>query len=264
MGKFNTILFKAVIIAVVVILGLFTVRFLAGDEDTWLCVDGEWVKHGVPYAPKPETGCGSNKSAAINSFDECIKAGNPAMESYPRQCRTKDGKTFTENIGNELEKTDLIRINNPRPNQIVTSPLTIEGEARGYWFFEGDFPIVLADWDGLIIAEGYATAQDEWMTEDFVEFKAELEFETPKLYDRGTLVLQKDNPSGLPENDDALEVPIKFNSNENSCINYDAENCPDICAVCPPCIACSSISCQTVEFCESIGFSKDWYDNLVK
>lgn len=32
----------------------------------------------------------------IDSFDACVNAGNPAMESYPRQCRTPGGKTFTE------------------------------------------------------------------------------------------------------------------------------------------------------------------------
>ncbi len=31
----------------------------------------------------------------ITSFEECIAAGNPAMESYPRQCRA-NGQTFTE------------------------------------------------------------------------------------------------------------------------------------------------------------------------
>jgi len=30
--------------------------------------------------------------STINNFEECIAAGNPAMESYPRQCRTADGK----------------------------------------------------------------------------------------------------------------------------------------------------------------------------
>jgi len=34
----------------------------------------------------------------INSFEDCIDAGNPAMESYPRQCRTPDGEVFVENI----------------------------------------------------------------------------------------------------------------------------------------------------------------------
>ena len=145
----------------------------------------------------------------IDSFEKCIQAGNPAMESYPRQCKA-NGKNFIENIGNELEKQDLIIINYPRPNQKIESPLTVKGQARGYWFFEGDFPIVLTNWDGLIIAEGYATAKNNWMTEDFVEFEGKLEFKKPEVYNKGTLILQKDNPSGLPNKDDALEVPVIF------------------------------------------------------
>lgn len=39
-----------------------------------------------------------NKDQVVN-FEECIKAGNPAMESYPRQCR-HGNRTFTENIKN--------------------------------------------------------------------------------------------------------------------------------------------------------------------
>jgi hypothetical protein len=144
------------------------------------------------------------------SFSECIEKGNPILESYPRQCIDK-GETFIEYIGNELEKTDLIRINTPRPNQIITNPLVIEGEARGTWFFEGDFPVILTDWDGLIIGEGFATAKGEWMTEEFVSFSANLDFEIPEGKNIGILLLKKDNPSGLPEHDDALEVPVLFN-----------------------------------------------------
>ena len=150
-----------------------------------------------------------NMKNKITNFKECVKAGNSVMESYPRQCRVGE-QTFIENIGNELEKMDLIRIDNPRPNQEIESPLTIEGEARGTWFFEADFPVILVNWDGLIIAEGVATAQDDWMTEDFVKFKAELNFEKPDYKNNGALILKKDNPSGLPENDDALEIPIIF------------------------------------------------------
>jgi len=36
--------------------------------------------------------------SSITNFEECIAAGNPAMESYPRQCRTPDGKHFVESI----------------------------------------------------------------------------------------------------------------------------------------------------------------------
>lgn len=145
----------------------------------------------------------------ITDFASCAASGNPIMESYPRKCRA-NGQNFTENIGNELEKADLIRIETPRPNQKISSPLTITGQARGTWFFEASFPVVLTDWDGKIIAEGVATAQSDWMTENFVPFKATLEFNRPSYGDNGSLILKKDNPSGLPENDDALEIPILF------------------------------------------------------
>ena len=36
-------------------------------------------------------------------FEECIAEGNPAMESYPRQCRTIDGKHFVESIPENKE-----------------------------------------------------------------------------------------------------------------------------------------------------------------
>jgi hypothetical protein len=37
------------------------------------------------------------QKSTINSFEECVQAGYPVMESYPRQCNA-DGKTFTEKI----------------------------------------------------------------------------------------------------------------------------------------------------------------------
>lgn len=38
-------------------------------------------------------------TAEITNFEQCIEAGNPAMESYPRQCRdSKSDRTFTEII----------------------------------------------------------------------------------------------------------------------------------------------------------------------
>lgn len=148
----------------------------------------------------------------VVDFDTCAAAGNAVGESYPRQCWDAEGNHFVENIGNEFEKTDLIRIDNPRPNEVITSPVTITGEARGYWFFEASFPIVVVDWDGVIIGQGYATAAEPWMTEDFVPFTATVTFRVPKdtPYKRGTLILKKDNPSGLPEHDDALEIPVRF------------------------------------------------------
>lgn len=41
----------------------------------------------------------ANNSSEITNFEECMAAGNPAMESYPRQCRDPlSGQTFVEVI----------------------------------------------------------------------------------------------------------------------------------------------------------------------
>ncbi len=47
------------------------------------------------------------------------------------------------------------------------------------------------------------------MTADFVPFKVKLIFSPPTTA-AGTLVLKKDNPSGLPEHDDELRIPVAF------------------------------------------------------
>jgi hypothetical protein len=154
----------------------------------------------------------TKEKVTVNSYEECVAAGNPVLESYPEQCNTKDGKHFTRDVGNEVAKMDVIKITSPRPGAEISSPLTVTGEARGTWFFEASFPIMLTDWDGKIIAEAHAQAQGNWMTTEFVPFKATVNFTKPvnAPNNRGTLILKKDNPSGLPANDDALEIPIVF------------------------------------------------------
>jgi|GEM_PF-1484463 hypothetical protein len=166
----------------------------------------------------------------VASFEDCLALGNPVMESYPRQCRYQD-KNFTENIGNELDKANLIMLETPRPNQVVVSPLQIKGKARGTWYFEASFPIELKDSNDKIIAQGIATAKSDWMTEEFVPFEATLNFiaDTNASNERGTLILRKDNPSGLPEHEDSLEIPVILSTNQTNPIacTQDAKLCPD-------------------------------------
>jgi hypothetical protein len=163
---------------------------------------------GVFYSKGADTLIPRDDNLEVSNFEECVAAGFPIMESYPRQCAV-NGQTFTEYIGNELEKSDLIVVSAPRPNQLVTSPMTVSGEARGNWYFEADFPIYLYDDNDNELAIGIAQAQGEWMTEDFVPFEAVLNYEQPAT-DSGYLVLKKSNPSGLPEQEDELIIPVRF------------------------------------------------------
>ena len=43
----------------------------------------------------------NTKYNQITDFESCVNAGNPVMESYPRQCRDND-ITFVEDISNDL------------------------------------------------------------------------------------------------------------------------------------------------------------------
>ncbi|MCX6761075.1 MAG: GerMN domain-containing protein [Candidatus Nealsonbacteria bacterium] len=107
----------------------------------------------------------------------------------------------------------LIKVGSPYSDQEIQSPFIIKGEARGYWFFEATFPIKLLDENGNIIKQTIAQAQGEWMTEDFVPFEALLTFSVSKSQ-KGTLVFKKDNPSGLPENDDEIKIPVFLSAAE--------------------------------------------------
>jgi hypothetical protein len=110
---------------------------------------------------------------------------------------------------------DMIQVETPTQAATITPPLDITGEARGQWFFEADAPVVLTDWNGEIIAEGYIQAEGEWMTEEFVPFSGSLEFAVPEDTGpqsvRGSLIIQRANPPGQPENDMAVEIPVRFN-----------------------------------------------------
>lgn len=41
----------------------------------------------------------------INDFKDCLAAGNSVMESHPRECKTRDGQTFVEEL--EIEKQKI-------------------------------------------------------------------------------------------------------------------------------------------------------------
>lgn len=107
----------------------------------------------------------------------------------------------------EISPSGLIKVTSPRANQTVQSPLTIKGEAKGFWFFEASFPVKILDEGGNVLGQGIAQAKSDWMTEDFVPFEAIIDFEAPAT-EKGFLVLRKDNPSGLPEHDEEFRIPI--------------------------------------------------------
>lgn len=104
----------------------------------------------------------------------------------------------------------LIRVQNISENATQTPDFLITGEARGQWFFEASFPVQVRDMQGTLLSLTTASAQGDWMTEDFVPFSAQITLSTdaPLFHGPAQLVLMKGNPSGLPENEDSITIPI--------------------------------------------------------
>ena len=77
-------------IILLIIGGLLIVRFvLGGNEDTWLCQNGQWVKHGNPSKSAPTSGCGP-LATPVNQKTAVYKASDfeityPVWSNIPKE-----------------------------------------------------------------------------------------------------------------------------------------------------------------------------------
>lgn len=141
--------------------------------------------------------------------DSVAYHGNIDMQAKTAVFHIMKTLEFTETGERKTPIPDLLQVEKPLPNQNITSPVTIKGKARGTWYFEGSFPVVLLDKDNQILAEGNAKAQGDWMTEDWVPFELSLEFDAPGD-ERGAIKFKKANPSGMPDKARSYEQPVTF------------------------------------------------------
>lgn len=163
------------------------------------------------------------RRAAIDSFESCAQAGYPIMESYPARCAVPGGRTFTQPTPMLTPSSiaipsptltppsnsaaNLIQVTSPTRGAQVSSPISIRGQARGPWYFEASFPVAFEDAQGNVLTQTPAEAQGEWMTEAWVPFEATLTLPT-SFTGPGTIVLEKSNPSGLPEHAATYRIPV--------------------------------------------------------
>lgn len=99
-----------------------------------------------------------------------------------------------------------VSVDSPKEGATVSHAFTVSGRAPGPWYFEANFPIIITDAEGAKIGTAHATAQGEWMTEALVPFTAQIDVGDYK--GRITVNLLRDNPSGLPENDDSKSFDL--------------------------------------------------------
>lgn len=200
--------------------GLIAVAVILGGVSVFLATTAE-APTEAPVIPEAPIGEGETTMCTMDAM-ECPDGTYVGRTGPDCQfvCPTgEDANTVPADVQAQIDAhADLIVVESPVSGATISAPLMVTGKARGQWYFEASFPVSLVNWDGLIIAEGIATAEGDWMTTEFVPFTATLNFVNPYTSDqpdfmsRATLILQKDNPSGLPEHDDALEIPYTFDA----------------------------------------------------
>ncbi len=129
----------------------------------------------------------------------------PAATEY--NAVSENNVTVNIPLNEEIKQNPNITLKSPKTNDTLGQNFNVSGEARGSWYFEASFPIVLLDADRNELTTVIATAEGEWMTEDFVPFSATVDLKT-KYLGKAFLVLKKDNPSGESKYDDQIEIPI--------------------------------------------------------
>jgi hypothetical protein len=135
---------------------------------------------------------------ANNKYDYTIDISMPALRHVEKV------KTNLVPVA-----TDSLKLDNIMANQVVSSPLAIQGQAKGAWFFEGIFPIRIIDENKVELGRVQAKAVGDWMSSDFVSFTADLTFKNTTST-QGILIFERDNPSGLPQNAEQYMVPVNF------------------------------------------------------
>lgn len=188
----NKILVFVGVILFVVLLIFLAIRFLSG-EDVWLCVDDRWVRHGNPQESAPDSGCGVVKNE--QTTEDAIQT--PSVLG-PVSWDNKSSTPVT-----------LLYNANALSKPYLTGPAKVTGSMPSSWYFEASAFLVLKDANEKILYEGPLKAEGEWTKPGLIPFEANLIFDTPSTA-TGFLVLQNDNPSGIPENQMSETYQVTF------------------------------------------------------
>lgn len=108
-------------------------------------------------------------------------------------------------------KDDLVSFS-IAPGAKVKGVMDATGVLKNAYFFEANVRVAILDGDKQTLREGFGTATTEWMTTGPVSFKTKLDF-TGLAAGPGFIAIRNDNPSGLPENDKEIFIPIVIINN---------------------------------------------------
>ncbi len=154
--------------------------------------------------------CGCSRPSSHSSAAVATPAGPPARPALAGPPPPEPAAIADTNWPSPSPVvTDLVRVRTPAPGAVVTSPFTVEGDARGAFYFEAAFSVTLVDARGRLLTRAIAHADGVWQTNHWVPFRAELGFPAGAA-GAATLVFDAANPSGLASHARTLRVPVRL------------------------------------------------------
>ena len=129
----------------------------------------------------------------------------------------------------------MIEVHEPTAGDIVGHVFVVEGKARGIWYANGRFIIEVQSGNGVVLESKEVEGRGEWYfrgalptfvfsetgielkilpvragidwrTIEFVPFSAQVV--VPRYSGEARIVLKKANPSGFPEDDASVTIPV--------------------------------------------------------
>lgn len=139
-------------------------------------------------------------------FKASRDASSPPASSEPVSSSSQTQAPAAGDVSYMHADASMISLTSPKVGAIVPSQFALMGQARGNWYFEASFPVEVRAVGGSVIATALAQAEDDWMTTELVPFTAVVN--TGAYKGPAIIILKKDNPSGLPENDASVSIPV--------------------------------------------------------
>ena len=115
---------KKIIVAVILlVLAVGFILFLRGNENTWVCSNGDWVKHGNPSASKPTKPC-VPPAPTVNPNANIILESPKAGDTVGSQFVIKGQARVFENQLN-------FRVRNSKRQSLIEGTMTAKSPDAG-------------------------------------------------------------------------------------------------------------------------------------
>lgn len=144
----------------------------------------------------------------VRTFEECADAGYLVVDTIPRECHTKTKQVFVE-IYNGVILKDVIEVKKPKPNEEVSSPFELSGQAVGDWYSSGFLNVKLVDEHDNILISKLVKATADTNTEGMVPFAAAIEYDASRSA-IGRLIIERTNPNFTRGQLGPMFIPLRL------------------------------------------------------